>query len=77
MKDEQLKYKILPISFIDEPMEVPVVLPINKGNMLSCAMAITSIMENAKNYHFFEFFLFVDKTVTDEQEKICLAYRKV
>mgnify|MGYP000010889875 FL=1 len=69
MKDEQLKYKILPISFIDEPMEVPVVLPINKENMLSCAMAITSIMENAKNYHFFEFFLFVDKTVTDESKK--------
>mgnify|MGYP004606918939 FL=1 len=66
MKDKNLKYKILPISFIEEPMNVPVVLPINKENMLSSAMTMTSIMENSKGYHTFEFYILADKTIVDE-----------
>lgn len=66
MKDESLKYKIVPISFIDEPMEVPIALPVNKDNLLSSAMAMTSIMEKAKGYHSFSFYLFADDTLSDE-----------
>lgn len=66
MKDDSLKYKVVPISFIDEPMEVPIALPVNNDNLLSSAMAMTSIMENAKGYHSFSFYLFADDTLSDE-----------
>ncbi len=66
MKDESLKYKIVPISFIDEPIDVPIALPVNNDNLLSSAMAMTSIMENAKGYHSFSFYLFADDTLSDE-----------
>lgn len=76
MKDKNLKYKILPISFIDEPMEVPIALPVNNDNLLSSAMAITTIMENAKGYHSFSFYLFADDTLSDEAREKYKIYEE-
>ncbi len=57
MADNKLKYKTLPISFIDEPVEVQVAFDSSEKNELNNAIAITSIMENAKGYHAFHFYL--------------------
>lgn len=69
MKKESLKYKTLPISFIDEPVKVPVVLRLDKENMLSTAMAIVSIMENATGYHFFHFYLFISEDFGEVEKR--------
>ena len=76
MKDENLKYKVVPISFIDEPMDVPLALPVSTDNLLSSAMTITSIMENAKGYHAFTFYLFVDNSLTTEIREKYMIFEK-
>lgn len=58
MKDENMKYKVLPIAFIDEPVEVQIAMYLEKQNKQDVAMTITSIMETSENYHSYHFYIF-------------------
>lgn len=46
MKNTTLKYKIIPISFIDEPAIVPIVMPLSEENQFPLAVTILSMLMN-------------------------------
>lgn len=57
MKNKKLKYKVLPISFIDDPVRIPIIMPVNTGNIYQTANTMTSILEAAKEKNSFQFYL--------------------
>ena len=65
MKNEKLKYRALPISFIDEPMTVPIAMPLYPENILNVASFMTSVVTNTENYHKFEFYI-IKNSLIDE-----------
>ena len=69
MKNKKLKHKIVPISFIDEPVEVAVGLYAGKNNKTDNAITMKSIIEKSKGYNSYHFYLFGNKDVSDEEIK--------
>ena len=48
MQREDLKYKTLPIAFIDEPVKVPIALYVDETEPATAAIDILSILKNNK-----------------------------
>lgn len=69
MSDKSKKYKVLPIAFMEEPVEVPIAMYIREGNSFLSAVTITSILQNEKNYNCFHFYLFSDKEISEKLKK--------
>ncbi|OUP86195.1 hypothetical protein B5F07_02575 [Lachnoclostridium sp. An169] len=69
MKNKSLKYKTIPISFIEDPVNIPVALPVNTENIYQTAHALTSILQAAKGYNTFQFYLLYRKGRLDETVK--------
>lgn len=68
MKDKSLKYKTLPISFIEDPVNIPIALPINKKNIYQVANSVTSILEAGKGYNAFQFYLLYHQNEVEQKE---------
>src|SRR5699024_7676072 len=69
MADKSLKYKVLPISFIDDPVNIPIVLPVSSENLFQTAVTITSILEAAKGYNKFQFYLLHNSHIKEEEKE--------
>lgn len=80
MEDSKLKYKVLPIAFVDEPTEIPVVLNVEKDDYLHTAISMTSILINSDNYNSYHFYLISTSEVSEKvREKFLyfeLKYKK-
>lgn len=59
--DKKLTCKELPIAFIDEPVKVPVVIRIDMDEVLTAAVTLFSILENADDYNSYHFYLLFEK----------------
>lgn len=46
MRKKELKYKVIPISFIADPLTIPIVMPLNEDNLFALATSITSLLIN-------------------------------
>lgn len=66
MKDSSLKYRTLPISFIDEPMTVSIAMPLYNENILNVANFMTSVVMNTDHYHKFNFYLIKDSLLDEK-----------
>lgn len=73
MENKKLKYKVLPIAFVDEPTEIPLVLYVQKNDYLHTAMAINSIMKNSDKYNTYHFYLVCNRDI-DEMVKEKFKY---
>lgn len=60
MADKSLKYKVLPISFIEDPVKIPVAMPVSREKLFQVGTTMTSILEAAKGYNQFQFYLLND-----------------
>ncbi len=70
MADKSLKYKVLPISFIEDPVKIPIAMPVSKEKLFQVATTMTSILEAAKGYNQFQFYLLNDGHLeADERQK--------
>lgn len=69
MADKSLKYKVLPISFIDDPVNIPIALPVSSENLFQTAVTITSILEAAKGYNKFQFYLLHNSHIKEEEKE--------
>ena len=58
MQDNSLKYKTLPIAFIDEPIKVPIALYVDKEQPTTAAIDIMSILKNKDEYNYYELHIF-------------------
>lgn len=77
MRRKELKYKVLPISFIDEPIKIPIALPINENNVFQVVTTLTSILESAKGRHQFQFYILYDNLKVKEKiQKISYLEKK-
>lgn len=70
MADKSLKYKVLPISFIEDPVKIPIAMPVSKEKLFQVATTMTSILEAAKGYNQFQFYLLNNSHLeADERQK--------
>lgn len=77
MEDESLKYKKLPIAFIDEPAKVPVVMYLNEETVFDTAMSVESILRNSDNYNTYQFYFICPENADESlKEKIRLTASK-
>lgn len=60
MADKSLKYKVLPISFIEDPVKIPIAMPVSREKLFQVGTTMTSILEAAKGYNQFQFYLLND-----------------
>lgn len=65
MKNEKLKYRALPISFIDEPMTVSIAMPLYPENVLNVASFMTSVVTNTEHYHKFDFYIIKNSQIDE------------
>lgn len=60
MADKSLKYKVLPISFIEDSVKIPIAMPVSREKLFQVGTTMTSILEAAKGYNQFQFYLLND-----------------
>ena len=65
MKNKKLKYRALPISFIDEPMTVSIAMPLYPENVLNVASFMTSVVTNTEHYHKFDFYIIKNSQIDE------------
>lgn len=61
MQNENLKSKILPIAFIDEPVKIPVALYIDGEDLTTGAIDLYAILKNKEEYHSYDLHIFCEK----------------
>lgn len=54
---EGYKYKVLPISFVSEPVNVPITMPLSEENAFAVAAVIASALKNIKNHTSYTFYM--------------------
>lgn len=69
MAERKFKYKVLPISFIEDPVKIPIVIPVSYDTMFQVATCITSILEGAKGYNQFQFYLLNNGGLQEGEKK--------
>lgn len=71
MQNEELKYKTLPIAFIDEPTKVPIALYADEEEPTTTAIDIMSILQNKDDYSSYDLHIFCkNSTKSNIEEKI-------
>ena len=69
MENKKLKYRVLPISFIEDPIRIPIAMPVNKETVFQVANTITSIMSASKGYNTYKFYLLHTDLSKEEQQE--------
>ncbi len=60
------KYKVLPISFVAEPINIPVAMPLDTSDCFPVAVTIASILKNADKNTSYTFYLISGADVSDK-----------
>ncbi len=68
-----LKYKVYPINFAAEGVNIPIAYAINKDNLYAVEVSMVSALENAKKGTKFTFYLMHGVDVTDEDKRRFLS----
>lgn len=77
MADKSLKYKVLPISFIEDPVKIPIAMPVSREKLFQVGTTMTSILEAAKGYNQFQFYLLNDGNLeAHERQKFDVFEKK-
>lgn len=76
MNDKNLKHKVLPIAFIEDPVKIPIAIPLNKNNTFQVANTITSILNTAKGQNEFEFYLLHDDDIDDLEKENFIYFKE-
>lgn len=63
---ENYKYKVLPISFVAEPINIPVAMPLDTNNLFTTATTITSMLKNAAKGTSYTYYLMSNDDVSDD-----------
>lgn len=63
---EGYKYKVLPISFVAEPINIPVAMPLDTNNLFATATTIASMLKNAADSTSYTYYLMSNDDVTDD-----------
>jgi len=58
-------YKILPISFIEDPIAIPVALRADKRNAFQVAVTVNSILQKIKRKDSYRFYILCDSTIVE------------
>ena len=61
MHNKKMKYKTLPIAFLEEPANVPIAIYAEKGEELTTAVNLYSILSNKDDYNFYSIYVFCKK----------------
>ncbi|MCM1167301.1 MAG: DUF4422 domain-containing protein [Ruminococcus sp.] len=73
-----LKYKVLPINFVAEKINIPVAYPLKKDNLYAVLLSVISALENAKKDTSFTFYMVhgsdIDGSVTEKFNSVCEKY---
>lgn len=76
MQKKELKYKILPIAFVDEPVKVPIALYVDEEEPSTAAIDIMSILRNKDDYSFYDLHIFCKESAKDTIETKLKQYVK-
>lgn len=76
MQREDLKYKTLPIAFIDEPVKVPIALYVDETEPATAAIDILSILKNKDDYNSYELHIFCKNVAKKKIEEKLEQYIK-
>lgn len=63
---EGYKYKVLPISFVAEPLNIPVAMPLSESNAFLMATTVASALRNIKNGTSYTFYMISNTAVSDK-----------
>ncbi|MBD5493519.1 MAG: DUF4422 domain-containing protein [Lachnospiraceae bacterium] len=78
MKNKELKYKAVPISFVEEAVNIPIVLPGEKDNQFALATTLVSLLSNKKPESKYDIYLVTDSDITENIKKkihsLCSIY---
>ncbi len=77
MKDQALKYKIVPIAFVREPVNVPVVIPVSEKNEFATAVTITSLLVNKKKESRYDIYLIGSEERKENTEEKFRIFEKM
>ncbi len=69
MMQEGKKYKVYPINFVLENINIPIAYPINKDNLFATEVSIISALEKANKGTSFTFYLIHGKDITEQDKK--------
>jgi len=65
MNKGNYKYKFLPISFIEDPIAIPVALRADKRNTFQVAVTVNSILQKIKRKDSYRFYIICDSTIVE------------
>lgn len=71
------KYKSLPITFVEEPIKIPIAIPLDQDKLFQLVVSIMSITKNLKRNTSCIFYLISDKDVDDAIKKKILNLKKL
>lgn len=74
-----LKYKVLPINFVEERANVPIAYPLKNDNLYAVLLSMVSVLENGDNNTNFSFYLIhdnlVDSKIKEKYYSLCKKYK--
>lgn len=73
-----LKYKVLPINFVAEKINIPVAYPLREDNLYAVLLSVISALENADKYTSFTFYMMhgadIGESVKEKFNSVCEKY---
>ncbi len=72
MKEKEWKYKVVPISFVADQIEIPIVVPLDEQREFELTVSLTSLLVNKKETSQYTVF-FLTPSFTEEETKERLA----
>lgn len=76
MQNKELRYKSLPIAFIDEPVRVPIALYVEEEEPVTAAVDIMSILRNKDDYNSYDLHIFCENSAKNTIETKLKQYVK-
>ena len=76
IKEGRYSYKVLPISFIEDPIRIPIALRFSKGNRFPIGVTINSILKNIRRKDSYKFYILCDDTINDSDKNKLTALVK-
>ena len=77
MQNQKMKYKRLPIAFLEEPANVPIAIYAEKGEELTTAVNLYSILRNKGDYNSYSIYIFCEKRQVGYVEQKIKQYIEV
>ena len=77
MQQKELKYKVVPISFIADPVTVPIALPVDEENQFALAVSVMSLLANKNSdSHYIIYLLGNSKAEAIVKYKFCFLEKE-